>query len=1058
MLLVRDDFWMLATRLFKELDTPLVDGQNAAAVDLFDPIHARKVLAEFGKAYGRLPENLGLLSRDQDSFLTQSVTGLSPDGKVNSIRLALFSDMMKSRPWTPAALAEVGGTTGVGATFLEETFSSRTAPPKHRQHQNAAQDVLRALLPSPGINIKGQKRTASELQEVCGYAGRPQDFAELMSILDSEVRLITPVGSENVEGGVEKPGEHTSLSVFSTHTSHFQLTHDYLVPSLREWLTRKQRETRRGKAELRLQELAATWTSKPDPRFLPSLWEYLDIRMLTKWRNWSSSERVMMARATGFHAWRSTLAALAIIGLLAFSQTVRNNIEKHQEMTRIGGLVGQLIDADPNQIPEIVARLAENSVISDILLSPLLTTDAKTVDQQRAQLHARLASVARDSSLVEGLQKELLTCKVTYIHPIREMLKPYASQLTDAYWRLLRDETVPADSRFAAALALADYVPESETGTWTESQLTFVADQLVSANAEYQPTLRKLLLPIHAMLLPNLELIFKNASKSEAQRLSAANAFADYAARDIDKLTELLTIANDDQYAVLYPIVAAIPAPSTVEDLREIAATPPPKELGSVDRIYFGQRRANAAVTMLRLGEPERMLPVFDWKDDPEALTQFIFRCKPRGIGVSQLLDLLEFVATVPDNYPQDTRYALLLAIGEFRPSEIPSTRRATLVNQLALWYANDPSSGMHGAAGWLLRHLGENEIVTKVDQTPVPYSPDRQWFTLAITVTPSVPTQQKQEPAKNQKENEAGIASTEKAVATEKDAGEVSLAPKLTRKTFYYTFIVFPAGSYDIGSPADEPERSEPVSRELHHFVKLSRPFALLDREITNEELIAFIPTYFSSMQRYKAQPAEGGFGADWYDAVAFCRWLGGQAGLSESEQPYPSPESLNLVKYPHEPAPEANWAPRNWPVDLDRRGFRLPTEAEWEVAARGGSRTAYGFGGDALLLTKFAWFKENSGKQVHPTKLLRPSIRGLFDLHGNLWELTHDWDKGYRLDAVTDPIVSTMGALRVIRGGSWNSDPALCRAAFRNSRPPPIRALFDGFQIALSPSEIPE
>ena len=72
---------------------------------------------------------------------------------------------------------------------------------------------------------------------------------------------------------------------------------------------------------------------------------------------------------------------------------------------------------------------------------------------------------------------------------------------------------------------------------------------------------------------------------TDAQRLSAANAFADYAAGDIPKLSQLLTVATPEQFAVLYPIVAASPAPATIEDLARIAATPPSVELGSVERI-----------------------------------------------------------------------------------------------------------------------------------------------------------------------------------------------------------------------------------------------------------------------------------------------------------------------------------------------------------------------------------------------------------------------------------------------------------------------------------------
>ena len=114
---------------------------------------------------------------------------------------------------------------------------------------------------------------------------------------------------------------------------------------------------------------------------------------------------------------------------------------------------------------------------------------------------------------------------------------------------------------------------------------------------------------------------------------------------------------------------------------------------------------------------------------------------------------------------------------------------------------------------------------------------------------------------------------------------------------------------------------------------------------------------------------------------------------------------------EYPREPNPEANWAPRNWPLELGRRGFRLPTESEWEVASRAGARTAYGFGSEVSLLGRFGWFAENSGKHVHPPRELRPSIRGLFDLHGNLFEWTHDWYGDYGVEASTDPLGDQRG-----------------------------------------------
>ena len=152
--LVRDDFWMAATRFMDELEIELLKGQNAAAVDLFDLRHARKVLTAFGTAYGSLPERTGDISRDQHAFLDQAITELAQDGKVISVRLALFAEMIRGKPWTPATLREVGGTEGVGVTFLEETFSfppsqSKTsAPPESR--------TSRSQSPAAGNRLRHQ--------------------------------------------------------------------------------------------------------------------------------------------------------------------------------------------------------------------------------------------------------------------------------------------------------------------------------------------------------------------------------------------------------------------------------------------------------------------------------------------------------------------------------------------------------------------------------------------------------------------------------------------------------------------------------------------------------------------------------------------------------------------------------------------------------------------------------------------------------------------------------------------------------------------------------------
>jgi serine/threonine protein kinase/formylglycine-generating enzyme required for sulfatase activity len=310
--MVRDDFWLAVSRFLRDLEIRLVEGQNSALADLFDLDHARKVLAAFGRAFGKLPENPGDTSQDQKEFLNQAVSGLAQEGKVICVRLALFAEMMKGKTWTPATLKEVGGTEGVGVTFLEETFSAATAPPEHRYHQKAARGVLKALLPESGTDIKGHMRSYAELLEASGYKNRPGEFDDLVHILDREIRLITPTDPEG------KAGAEESASQIQPGQKYYQLTHDYLVHSLRDWLTRKQRETRRGRAELRLAERAALWQAKPENRHLPSSWEYLTSVWLVPAKSRTAIQQTMLRKAGRVHAVRSgsTLAAVLLIGFV----------------------------------------------------------------------------------------------------------------------------------------------------------------------------------------------------------------------------------------------------------------------------------------------------------------------------------------------------------------------------------------------------------------------------------------------------------------------------------------------------------------------------------------------------------------------------------------------------------------------------------------------------------------------------------------------------------------------------------------------------------------------
>ena len=229
----------------------------------------------------------------------------------------------------------------LASTFLEETFSSPSANPKHRLHQKAARAVLMALLPDSSTDIKGNLRSYEELMEASGYGDRPKDFEELIRILDSEVRLITPTDPEGNEDTAE-----SNSKVGGGH-KYYQLTHDYLVPSLRDWLTRKQKETRRGRAELRLADRAALWNAKPESRFLPSLWDYLKIWLLTDRKKWTDPERRMMRKAGRVQGTRCGIAVVAAVAAVFCAWEINGH---YQAVS----LVKRLVAADIGEVPGIV--------------------------------------------------------------------------------------------------------------------------------------------------------------------------------------------------------------------------------------------------------------------------------------------------------------------------------------------------------------------------------------------------------------------------------------------------------------------------------------------------------------------------------------------------------------------------------------------------------------------------------------------------------------------------------------------------------------------------------
>lgn len=134
-----------------------------------------------------------------------------------------------------------------------------------------------------------------------------------------------------------------------------------------------------------------------------------------------------------------------------------------------------------------------------------------------------------------------------------------------------------------------------------------------------------------------------------------------------------------------------------------------------------------------------------------------------------------------------------------------------------------------------------------------------------------------------------------------------------------------------------------------------------------------------------------------------------------------------------------------------LTGKNFRLPTEAEWEFACRGGNNSkGYEYSGSNDLF-RVTWNKENSGDQTHPVGTKAPNELGLYDMGGNVWEWCSDWYGSYTSNPQTNPTGPTSGSSRVCRGGSWRDFAWCCRSSLREVNIPSDGIVNIGLRLAL-------
>jgi formylglycine-generating enzyme required for sulfatase activity/tRNA A-37 threonylcarbamoyl transferase component Bud32 len=653
--------------------------------------------------------------------------------------------------------------------------------------------------------------------------------------------------------------------------------------------------------------------------------------------------------------------------------------------------VASLQRAEIRQVPAIVNEIGKYRFWAD---APLRDAFGSLADGSPEKLRVALGLLPVDPTVVPFLADRMVAVETdpATLAVVREAI-PRAERKGVARRLAGLWEGLDPASRFRAACALAEYQPDDPR--WTGPLGLWAVAHLMSLNRTDPVAVgdwSDLLAPVLPRLVPALLGVYGEKARDASDRALSGHLLTIHA-RDPAHLVEMAQVADARDFEPFFERLHRDPAKVTAA-LTEAAG----KDVAGVAPEESARRRAQAGLALVRLGTPGPTWPLLRHSPDPSVRSWLVDRSAPLGVAPDAFIERLE---SEPD---PSARRALLIALGTY-PLDTIGPRRPALAARLLRRYRTDPDAGTHAAIDWLLRRWGHLDDLRKCDdEIKGPPKADRDWFVGPGGVTFSVVR------------------------------GPVEFV---------------------MGSPEGEPGRQD---FETRHRRAIGRSFAISSREVTVAEFLEFHRAHpelvgddLPYAKEYSPEPECPVNAPTWFWAASFCRWLSERDGIPEAQMAYPPiPTILKELSGKDHP-PEVRSIP---PDFLNRTGYRLPTEAEWEFACRAGASTIRFFGDGEALLSRYAWYQPNSGGQSHPVGLLPPNDLGLFDTLGNLREWVHEPLAPYPVGPGPIPEQPHDQPMKpddihAVRGGSFLDAATMTRGAARTATEAAHRQASCGFRV---------